>query len=524
MKCQLLTGLLGLAFLNSFAQNTTHITQSGSSLTGVITQVGALNSGVISQTGTSNVSSIADIYQQGTSHQATINQNNGSTFNRGAITQTGVGPGGNWASLSQSDGSGGSAARGQVRTMVVTADAGNWAGAWQLGSSNSSTVSQDGSGTKGNFGESWQQGSYNITNITQSGAVNGLAEIFQGNDTRPTDYNEGVTVLNVTNNSASITQNMGSQENQAKIKQLTDDNIASILQINNSSINTAYIQQGELGALTTVLGHNNAQITQAWTSNGNSASAIQTGMYGLVTITQFDNAANNIALINQMSGNYSRAGIQQSTSASSNTATVSQWGNGQEATVNHTNFSAGNQVSIQQGSSVMPSSNSNRAIIDQQYSTGGKVSINQNTTETGGSNFAGIYQGTTAVTANNLAQVDQQGSSNQTTLFQTSTSGTGSNIASIGQYGDHNLIGGPGPVGYGLQDGTANSMIVNQNSPLNSLMAGQNRGYLGQTGTGNSLTLDQTVTAGTPEGNSSYIIQTGSFNSATVTQVNGVTP
>ena len=173
MKKLLLSGLLALCGAAGYAQNSATVAQtgvtnsasaiqSGSSLTATISQVGSLSTrteAVISNTATTN--------QTGTGHTATINQNNGSRFNRAYATQIGTGPGSNSATLSQSNGSGGAAARGGDRS-IVTGDVGNFSGTYQTGSSNQATVNQDGPNSKANLGEISQRGTGNTATTTQS--------------------------------------------------------------------------------------------------------------------------------------------------------------------------------------------------------------------------------------------------------------------------------------------------------------------------------------------------------------------
>ena len=184
MKKLLLSSILALCAAASYAQNSATVAQngtmnsasavqSGSSLTATVSQVGATPTAVASNTGITN--------QTGTGHTATVNQNGGSTFNRAYATQSGTGPGSNSATLSQSNGSGGTAARGGDKVVNTTANVGNFSGTFQVGSSNQATVNQDGTGTQGNLGEVSQRGTGNTATTTQSGgAKNNLAETFQG--------------------------------------------------------------------------------------------------------------------------------------------------------------------------------------------------------------------------------------------------------------------------------------------------------------------------------------------------------
>ena len=546
MKKVLLSGILALAAAASFAQNSATTTQvgtansstaiqGGSSLTATISQVGSTATDVTNNMATTN--------QTGTGHTATINQNDGSTFNRAYATQIGTGPGSNSATISQSNGSGGVAARGGDR-IIVEGNLGNWAGTFQVGSNNEATVTQDGLGSgadpenpfpKGedeqfiiifggnsetNLGEITQRGTSNTATTTQSnGAVSNLSQIFQG-------YN----LADVTGNMATVNQDAG-RRNEALVNQFSNTNTATVLQNTATSTdNKAFVTQGN-GLDVMGQASNTAIVEQLGTSISNTATVTQTGSQGSATVRQRDGSNNNVAFIEQVVGR-SSATINQTGyggGALRNKASIVQYGDFHIGLITQ-NAARDNVASIQQGAAGTATSNNGRAYINQVSGvTNSTATINQNLTVMGARNKAQIDQ--TGAFTLQQASISQEGSDNVAGLIQT---GGSSNTATVSQTGNFNTVSGPGMTdefnslpsnSYALQNGSGNTMTVTQTStgaPTTALL--NNMATLSQIGMGNTINLTQTLNGAATAGNMSTINQNGNMNAATVMQSNGMTP
>ena len=522
MKKLLLSGTLALFAAASYAQNSATVVQngtmnsasavqSGSSLTATVSQVGATPTAVASNTGITN--------QTGTGHTATVNQNGGSTFNRAYATQKNgtSGPGSNSATLSQSNGSGGTVARGGDRMTNTVADAGNFSGTFQTGSNNNATVNQDGTGTQGNLGEIIQQGNTNTGTVTQSQAAkNGVAMIFQGVEPAP--------VVDVMGNNATINQDISTRAF-AITKQLSNGNIANVDQSGvNSLDNKSYITQGD-GTNVTGQAGNFALVSQnggsGGLSSGNSATVTQTSNGDQTTIRQSNGSQDNIAFVNQVSGTGSDARIDQLYTSSSNKASITMYGDFHGSLISQQSASSNNEATVTQGNASSASDHGVAYIYQVTGASSGTATINQNQTTGGSYNSAQIVQtGSSGTTVGNLATLTQEDSYNKAGLVQT---GTGSNTATFGQTGSYNVIGGPGGAGAGgiansaVQDGFKNSMTVTQTAATGT-MAAHNTAMLSQTGDMNILTVNQTVGAGAVAGNMATATQTGMNNQAIVQQ------
>ena len=531
MKKLFLSGALALCAAAGYAQNSATVTQNGTSQSATANQTGSSLTATISQVGTTtnNMFNTGTVSQTGTGHSATINQDNGSMYNRAFATQkngtTAGATGANSATISQSNGSGGAAARGGDRS-IVTGDLGNYSGTFQTGSGNKATVNQDGPNSKANLGEITQQGSTNTGTIMQSNvATSNVAQILQGVEPAP--------VVDVTGNNATINQDAGSR-NDALVKQLSNTNTATVLQNTATSTdNKAFVTQGD-GTNVTGQASNTAAVNQTGASTFNSASVVQTGTLGRAFVTQNDAAGAsslNEAFINQIEGSGSYANIYQ-TGASSNTATINQHGDGMQADIAQFVSNTSNVAKINQGSSASIQSDGSRAYI---YQIGGVASstaiIDQNLTVDGVSNLAAIDQRGGA-TSLNMAHIMQEGSYNEAGLVQT---GAGSNTATVSQKGNYNVVGGPGhsnyydpasssavfarAAGQAQQDGSSNKMTVMQESTgAPTTLTLYNNAILNQVGTGNILTVDQTLSAGATAGNMATANQTGMGNLAIVQQ------
>ncbi len=235
MKKLLLSGAALFLATVSFAQNVVTTTQNGTSQTATANQSGSSLTATISQVGstTGNTNNQGVTFQTGTGHSALINQNNGSTYNRAGIGQvngTSV-SGANSATISQSDGAGGTSMQTGVPASAVGTE-GNWAGVAQTGGGNRASIVADGVGTKANFAETWQKGNTNTARTSQSNGSINTAEIFQGDDTR--GGSRAGTSVEVTSNTAVITQgriNPASQNFTPGVAAESVSNTATITQI-----------------------------------------------------------------------------------------------------------------------------------------------------------------------------------------------------------------------------------------------------------------------------------------------------
>ena len=307
MKKLLLSGAALFLATVSFAQNVVTTTQNGTSQTATADQGGSSLTATISQVGstTGNTNNLGVTFQRGTGHSALINQNNGSTYNRAGIGQvngTSV-SGANSATISQSDGAGGTSMQTGVPASAVGTE-GNWAGVAQTGGGNKASIVADGVGTKANFAETWQKGNTNTARTFQSDGSINTAEIFQGDDTR--GGSRAGTVSEVSNNTAVITQGRTSpaDPNNATQPSASVSNTATVSQFSDG--NNALISQGglsnfynpALGRATsssaTILqqagaGGHDAQIyqgTEGGKSNRDQASIVQIGTTNSATTVQ----------------------------------------------------------------------------------------------------------------------------------------------------------------------------------------------------------------------------------------------
>ena len=484
-------------------------------------QTGSGLKATISQGGTSPVTNnSATTNQTGTAHTATITQNDVSTFNRAYATQKNgpSGPGSNSATISQSNGSGGAAARGDSKTLV-TGNVGNYAGTFQTGSGNKATVNQDGPDSKANLGEITQQGSTNTGTITQSQAAkSGIAQILQGVEPAP--------VVDVTGNNATINQDISTNAF-AITKQLSNGNTADVDQSGiNSKNNKSYITQGDG---TDVIGQagNTAVVSQNGGSGGessaNSATIVQTGHGNpeIAGIYQTNVSKNNVGSINQITGTGSDARIYQQYTSSDNKASITMYGNFHGGQIFQQYASSNNEATVKQGNASSASDHGVAYIYQTTNVSSSTATLNQNQSTGGAYNKGQIFQtGGSGTTTGNLATLTQENSYNNAGLKQT---GTGSNTATVGQTGSYNVVGGPGtggavslPNGSALQDGFKNSMTVTQMAATGTA-AVHNTALLSQTGT-NTLTVDQTINAGATSGNMATATQMGMGNLAIVQQ------
>ena len=498
--------------------NSASAIQTGSSLTATISQVSALTN-IFSNTGVTN--------QTGTAHTATVNQDGGSSFNRAYITQKNGSSitGANSATLSQSNGSGGSVARGGSTSINTTPGAGNWSGVFQVGSSNQATVNQNDIGTQGNIGESIQQGSNNTAITDQNnGAKNGVALIFQG-----FDPNVPVVQVDVTDNYARINQNLSSA-NEAAIRQFSNGNTAVVNQDGTTSGNLSDVRQGSGTALGGETG-NRAFLTQTSNAVSNTATVVQTGINGIALVEQSLSSQNNQVTIRQIEGTNGYAEVSQFFNSTGNKVTIVQYGNaGLQVQVFHQRNSFNNVATVNQGDAGNNSFN-NKVLIGQAFgATSNTATISQNRgSVTGSNNSIQIEQVFDAT--NNLATVVQDGSNNLAGLRQTNPASTTGNVASFTQTGNNNLITGAVPVigsiiptgvmASALQNGSGNSMVVKQVSPDTGTLG--NMATLNQNGDFNMMTVNQTIIAGGAV-NMATSNQTGNLNTVTITQVNGITP
>ncbi len=535
MKHLLLTSMLLLSAVAAFAQNSAVVAQNGTANSASALQGGSSLTATISQVGSTpttvtNNTAITD--QTGTGHSATINQNgtapNGSTFNRAYATQRNGTTGANSVTISQSNGSGGAAARGGDRS-VVAGDLGNFSGTFQEGNANRAAVIQDGPNSKANIGEITQKGDNNTATTTQNGTQSGVALVYQG-----FDPNVPVVNIAVTSNTATIDQS-GSTANQAFIRQFSDGNTAFVRQIGaNSTTNLTRIDQGPGG------GGNTATVRQGQgfqTVTSNTALIGQYGTNGFATIDhdRFAQSTSNVASITQTTGSVSNtATIMQSSNANAqfNVATIQQAGSNGLASISESDGTRYNQSSIQQGTG----SSGDKAYIRHAFSFTSTASISQNlTATTGGSsnNVASIVQGRDTgggVSGTSMtAVISQEGKDNSALLNQV---GTG-HKATITQTGNNNVVTGPLSAAsidvlltdialgnYAEQGGTGQVLTVNQTSLDGASLLG-NSVSVSQLGTSNTGTVNQTIGAGAMGNNVGMLTQNGIGNSGTITQFNG---
>lgn len=525
MKNALLGAVALFATSVGYAQNTVTTNQTGTNQTATASQSGNALTSTISQVGTTsgNVSNTAVTTQTGVGHIATVNQNTNTKYNTATIAQSVIttGVGSNTATVNQ-NASGGTAATGNSAFML------------QQGSANKATTDQNAGATNGTALTS-QYGTGNTAIVSQSGSHSATATVFQGD--------AGSGALGTLNN-AEVYQE-GSTRNQAFVGQLTSGNSATVVQTGSqSSNNTAQIFQN-YGPAGGGAGNNQAIILQETNnpespsttsySTFNQALILQSGDNSYANIKQRKDADRNTAVIAQVSGSGQNAQIQQEYEATSNNqAFITQYGDKQTAYAAQIKADQ-NQVVINQGSSAIGNSSNNQAYSYQSYSNKGIVAIDQNTTTTGGNNFAEVAQGFNLYdpvrTESNNAIVQQEGSRNRAKLAQTGIgTGMGHNLASVAQNGNNNVVGGTAPMpdpftgslfpptldGAG-QDGGFNSMTVKQTSPGGANSTVFNTASLGQTGTGNVLNLNQTAVSAN---NASTIFQSGMTNSAVVMQMN----
>jgi len=532
MKNIFLASVATLLATAGFAQNTATVSQNGTSQTANASQTGSALTAVISQSGTpaNNTNNLGVTIQDGRGHSATVNQNNGSTFNRAAVAQVSTnGRTGNVATISQSNGSGGSSLQTGAPGSAVGTE-GNWAGVAQVGSGNSASIIADGTGTKANFGEVWQKGTTNVGIMSQSGGSINTAQIFQGDDTR--GGTQVGTISEVSNNTAIVTQGKSSptDPNYATQPATSVSNTAIVSQF--SDANNAIISQGglsnfynpALGRATnssaTILqkagtGGHDAQIyqgTEGGQSNRDQASIIQIGttnsatsVQGVATAGPINGSTDDVIVINQ-SGSLGTVLVTQGQVgvASSSTGTVTQ-----------TSASVSGTAYIFQGFGAYD------------YSSNDKAGITQG----GNTNFAQIVQGgatdlvSGAVSSGNSATITQadETSNGEALINQGRDGGSATgNTASINQIsGNLNtaLISQGREVS--VMDGTGAMILTNAtvtNSTATVTQSGDNNiGRLYQAGSGHIATLTQTGSIG-GSGNSTLLYQVGADGVATISQ------
>ncbi len=539
MKHLFLTASLLLSAVAGYAQNTVTTTQTGTAQSLSATQAGSSLTATISQVGSvsGNTNNLGLTVQAGTGHNALINQNNGSTYNRAGITQLNGSSlnGANSATISQSNGSGGTSMQTGVPGSASGTE-GNWAGIAQTGGGNKASIVADGANTRANFAETWQRGTTNTATTTQNGGSLNRAQIFQGDDTRSntlsTPPGAGISV-DVTSSTATVDQTNGSR-NTTYIRQFTDGNSAFVRQIgSNSTDNLADVQQGPGG------NNNTASVFQGTgfeTVTSNTAVIGQYGTNGYAIIDHDLNgkATSNLASITQTTGSTSNtATITQSSdqNAQFNVASILQAGSNGYASDHSDEGSKNNQSVIQQGTG----SNGDKAYTRHAFSSTATASITQNLTATTAgpsNNVASIVQGSYIGNATSMtALIAQEGQNNSALLSQV---GTG-HKATITQTGNNNIVTGPvSSAGFGLttgyalgsyaqQDGTGHVLTINQTSLDGASLLG-NSVSVSQLGDTNTGTVNQTIATGATGNNIGTLTQNGMGNFGTITQTSTLTP
>ncbi|WP_232325863.1 hypothetical protein [Spirosoma montaniterrae] len=531
---------LALAAITAWGQtNTSTISQTGVSQQANVSQTGSALTSVISQVGTptSNTGNVGLVIQSGTGHILSISQN-GSNYNRAGVTQTGTSPGSNTVTIAQNNNGNGNTSLRSADPATSAVGNGNWAGGWQLGSSNSIRIRQNNAGTTQNFAEAWQQGTSNEADIQQSRGVDNRAEIFQGNEQRGGGPAAGsLPTVNVTGNVADIDQERGLR-NDASIRQFSNNNRGEVNQnAITSTDNLATIQQGD-GTDPSGQRENTAIIEQNNISNLNIANILQLGSESEAEINQdgvsgSGGSSTNIASITQTIGSdENEARIDQSSGNSllseRNNATIVQKGEDGRTHIRQTIAAADSKGSIEQGTG----SDNDRAYIWQGRTSFATATITQNLTATGRDNIASIQQGNGTVGQGSSlsATIAQEGSRNDTRLLQIGSASS----ATVSQTGNNNVVTGPGlgttPSGgegtllggsYAVQNGSSHQLTITQTSPGGGNTSIFNTADVQQLGTGNVLIGMQTAQTA---GNLMTVRQDGNTNQAFIQQNGIVTP
>lgn len=553
MKKTILTGAALIAFAAvSIAQTTNNVasssqvgqyqsneqTQRGSRLRSTVTQGSGNNT-------TLNTYNKAKTDQSGTYQEATVSQDGDADYNQAVITQKVGGPttsNKNTATIRQQTTSGGTSFRSTL-PGIGTAGTGNYGEVVQQGSANTASISQQ-TNSSGNYGL-----------VQQYGTGNTQADIIQdvSSDGNSAQIKQGANGLPVSGNKAVIEQKLSSTTNDALITQASSGNTAEVFETSFSSSNTARINQSGGASTGSVRQDNNSSfnsanliqigdqnvgtITQTGFSGGagvgNTAELYQRGSNNTQTsIGQGSTSYNNTAILNQYGSNNQITRISQSDMSYNNTARIDMGGdgpngtygaygysvNGGTAIIDQNNNSHDNKARIGQSGDghngqiyqINNVSNSeayidqypggagnNIGYIKQENQTSGLVRItqNQNTYPGGnyGQNEARAFQGSSSygVSSGNIMTIVQENNGNKSFSEQLGMN----NLMEIKQYGDGNLVYGPG--GPNRADG-----IAHQEGSLN-------KAYI-------------TQTAGGGISNSAYLNQVGTGNTATITQVGGV--
>ena len=582
MKKLTLTGAALLGFVAmSFAQNnnatlnqagnqqTGNATQAGSNLisniqqtsTGAITNVGNYastiqqplfygsqgNQAYINQLG--NKSGFAQIGQEGNTNKSTINQNN-NTGGSGTPITAASGPGPvqnannvpNPAGISAVTGVGGNYANTYQRgfNQVVTVNqnnnsTGNYTDTRQdnLGSVQTATVNQNGGGlgsSSGNKTTTNQFGDNNTLTVSQSNnshdntanvrqgysnasggpnAFNATATVEQNGGTAGASRGNLATILQTFSgaNNATIRQNnnsggAGMDGNDATINQSgTVGSTATVNQNDNSRNNSATVNESGAGGHTATVNQNGD--AGSFTSYDNTATVTQTGSTNQATVNQLGVDTNgggqgdsykNTATVTQ-SGQNNKGFVTQNDFSSNNQATINQAGGGAGdlATISQITNAFNNVATVNQGSL---STGGNTAKITQQQTypeaglLGNSATINQNTTVAGGGNYAEIIQGIPTNPGGTYSNQNLATISQQGSSNQARLQQTGDlNTATISQNGNGNILQGlTGAGSFATQIGTSNSLTLTQTSVTNANIAN-----VGQNGTGNVGVITQTT-------------------------------
>ncbi len=547
MKKVLLTGSVLFAFAAaSYAQNTSTVNQNGNNQRATATQGGTLFISNIQQTSAGSITNAGNsaetVQRYGRNSEAYINQL-GSKSGYVKVIQEGGYGGANKTTVNQKNNTGGNGTLpGTAETPAdATGRGGNYGFVYQNGSNQQTTINQNNEATsnvakadQANFGSvqtiainqnasstnnkatAGQAGGSNNLSISQStNANNNKADVVQGLST----YYGGPNSYNAT---AAVEQNgasgAASSYNDATIRQMGINSGATATIRQNAAMTgvSAY----NMGTITQTADGNSATIDQNNASTYNESTISQAGTNGVATVNQSNNANNNVATLKQISGSGLKVDVQQSYGANRNRTETKQYGTNSEISVEQV-ASSDNKAFINQGAASTTSANNKARVYQKDGSQQGEITINQNLTKDGSANYAQVQQAyPDGTSTGNKATLSQEGSRNATRLSQT---GTGNQMAMISQTGNNNLVQGPGTSLYeagpmAVQTGNGNQMTVSQTSPGGSNTTIFNRASLSQDGLTNTINLSQTANT---VGNLSTIMQAGTSNLATVTQVGG---
>lgn len=395
-------------------------------LTGVNSSTATINQG---KTNPGDMNFTPGVAAESVSNTATVTQT--ADNNRALIGQG--------TTISDINGTSTGRSAGSIATIVQSA-AGNTAeieqGA-QSGESRASkgTITQTGTG---NFG-TILQGVLNFgldnggeATITQAGTNGSVAYIQVG-------------ILGVaTSSTATINQTSASNNTDAYIYQAFGGN-------STSTNDKAGITQGGTGDNFAQIVQGSAPSVGTASSSGNSA-----------TITQGDGTSNSEALINQ--------GRDDLGSAINNVAVINQV----SGNLNNALISQGRAVAIINGAG----SEINTGVV----STGSSATVTQD----GNNNTGNIYQADGAGTGGNMATLMQTGNMNTAKLYQEGTALK----ATITQMGDMNVLDGGVAGSVATQMGTNNTATVMQTSAAGGP---GNVAHLMQSGSGNNASIIQST-------------------------------